>query len=241
MEILSISAFLIILHCSAHHKNIKMKGLFKRWAWLISVFVSVQRGLAGDDHSTCFPAVKVFSYSLSPSTPHTHTHTSSIIDVGDEAPEGSSPLFIPPISPSCSWLSPAHLLLSFFCLLAFHFTPPSPAFHLVHPFTCLLALFHLMCCRRWGLPARFQQTTHSKMELSFTSFSVCPLPVYSCIYICISAQIHPPPQTHEHTQNPHFAICTQTHTYIHTLCSLSLLLSPLRGFYHTVPRSLSRC
>ena len=152
------------------------------------------------------------------------------------------------IFPSCSWLAPAHLLLSFLLLfplllLRLSFRPSIPCLSSCppiympagpHPFNVLTEC--------WGLPVRFQRTTHSQGAVLFHLLLRLPS---SCVFAYLHLYLRadspiPPPST---TQNPHFAIGTHTHTHTqaHLVFSLPLLLFPLRGFYHTVPGSLSRC
>ena len=198
---------------------------------LISVFVSAQKqaGWRWPVHLlSCFSAAKVCVCACV-----SHTLDSSIIDVGDEAPQGSS------LSLSLSLsFSPAvlgSLLLTFsspsssfflFFFFVFHFALPSPAFHLVHPFTCPLALIHLMCWRSaGGYQFGSSEPLTAKVPFSFTSSSVCPLPVCLRIYICISGQIRPSLPRAQHKTLTLRLAHTHTHTRTHTLCSLSLSCS----------------
>lgn len=153
-------------------------------------------------------------------------HTSSVIDVGDGGSSGV--IFCSSSFLTCEVLG---CLLLGFSSTSLRFTSSSQAFHLIRPFTCPLALIHLMCWQHCRLPVRFQKTTHS----AATCFPYHPLfPSFVLLPLYLSATPWNVPLAHKHqlVQNPHFAIYTvkQTHT-----CACSLL----KGFYRSLPGCLS--
>lgn len=109
--------------------------------------------------------------------------------------------------------SPALLILRLlFFFPVFHFTLPTSAFHLVHPFTCLLALIHLMCWQSGGggggggLPANHSWLLHS----SFTSsvlHSSCVL-----LYLHLYVSANPPSPKHSDTRSAITWLLLHTHT-----------------------------
>ena len=208
---------------------------------LIRAFVGLYNGL----HRSCiwwtvfrsqvFPCSCPFCTCTSKHTSTLlHTHTSSIIDVGDGAPQGSSSLFSPPRFCSCSVLSPAHLLLSSFAFHLFiHCLSSCPSIYMPagsHPFNVLTVLEvtsvvpeNLSCC--------------SNMPFFFTSSVFDLLPFVSLYLYLYLNENSPSPPKNELRQNPHYVICARMDTHTHKV----VWAFSSEDFCRTEPGSLSRC